>query len=92
MFEDLRSVDPFTSLEDAEIISQLVDQHTADKGIGVDALGLQLADDVVQPQAFVPIVHHQRRADGKRFIFVRRKLRCPQLELFLHKFKAGGHV
>ena len=42
------------------------------------------ADDDRQFEAFIPIVDHQRGADGKRFIVVRRELERPQLGLFPH--------
>jgi hypothetical protein len=42
--------------------------RTAYKGIEGDALGLELADDIVQAQSFIKIVHHQDRPDRKEFI------------------------
>jgi len=86
MFQDLRPVHPFAGLQYAEVVAQLVGQHAADQGIDIDALGLQLADRLVQLQALVPIIDHQHRADGKRFIVVRRNLSHPQPGLSLHNY------
>jgi hypothetical protein len=85
VLQDLLPVHPFAGLQNAEIVTQLVNEHPTNKGIERDALALVPPDDVVQPQSLVPIIDHQRRADGKRFIVIRRKLSRPQLGLFLHK-------
>ncbi len=82
---NLLSIKLFTRLQDAEVIAQLVNEHPTDKGIERDALGLVPSDDVVQTQSLIPIIYHQRRADGKRSIVIRRKLRRPQLGSFLHE-------
>ena len=58
-------VQPFARLKDAEVLAHFIGEHTSDKSVQRDALVLVPADDGRQAQAFVEVIDHQHRADGK---------------------------
>lgn len=74
MLSHFRSVHPFARLKNAEVIAQLVGEHSSYGRIDRNALVLEGADDSIQIKLLVPIVDQQHGADGKRFILVQRDM------------------